>query len=589
MALKFNYNNSNRTLTLKEVLEGLYKSGMIDKSQAQFISRKKRLSKHHPLLSIYECEIPDRRNEGRCLSLEDLTRWLATYSGYEYHHIDALKMDIEKITELLPKAYVKRLGILPVADEEDEVTIATAEPFMTEWLDEVSRITKKKVKLVVSNPQAILTNIEDFYTVRKAVTKIMKERGLGKKSTGRVQEMEQMLGRGNASLRGKDETGISGIVDWLFQYAWEERASDIHLEPKEGTGIVRFRIDGTLRIVYKFDPEIMLSVVSRMKILSGMKVDEKRKPQDGRIKRELGPQRMIEIRSSTIPTHYGEKLVMRIFDPKMADKTLDEVGMGEEDLKLWKELSESSFGIVLVTGPTGSGKSTTLHATLKHLATPEVNICTIEDPVEVINDDFNQMQVNKSIDISFANAIKAFMRQDPDIIMVGEIRDPETSSMAIQASLTGHMVFSTLHTNDALSSITRLLDLGVPPHLLNATLKGVLAQRLVRVLCPLCKEKVKTDKDWWDSMTKPFNREMPEHVYQATGCEDCKQTGYKGRMSIYELIPIDEALRNAIKEGVELQVLEKAAQGKYLPMRLHAADKVEEGLTSIDEVLRVII
>ena len=425
--------------------------------------------------------------------------------------------------------------------------------------------------------------------IRKAVTKIMKERGLGKKSTGRVQEMEQMLGRGNASLRGKDETGISGIVDWLFQYAWEERASDIHLEPKEGTGIVRFRIDGTLRIVYKFDPEIMLSVVSRMKILSGMKVDEKRKPQDGRIKRELGPQRMIEIRSSTIPTHYGEKLVMRIFDPKMADKTLDEVGMGEEDLKLWKELSESSFGIVLVTGPTGSGKSTTLHATLKHLATPEVNICTIEDPVEVINDDFNQMQVNKSIDISFANAIKAFMRQDPDIIMVGEIRDPETSSMAIQASLTGHMVFSTLHTNDALSSITRLLDLGVPPHLLNATLKGVLAQRLVRVLCPLCKEKVKTDKDWWDSMTKPFNREMPEHVYQATGCEDCKQTGYKGRMSIYELIPIDEALRNAIKEGVELQVLEKAAQGKYLPMRLHAADKVEEGLTSIDEVLRVII
>jgi len=588
MALKFNYNNSNRSLTLVEVLEGLVKSGVMDKTQAQFILRKKRRSHGHPLLSIFECDVPDRRNEGRCLSLEDLTRWLANYSGYEYHHIDALKMDIEKITEILPKAYVKRLGILPVAADEEEVVIATSEPFKIEWLDEVARITKKKVKLVVSNPQAIVSSIEDFYTVRKAVSKIMKERGLGKKSS-RVQEMEQMLGRSSASLRGKDESGISGIVDWLFQYAWEERASDIHLEPKEGTGFVRFRIDGTLRIVYKFDPEIMLSVVSRMKILSGMKVDEKRKPQDGRIKRELGPDRMIEIRSSSIPTHYGEKLVMRIFDPKMADKTLDEVGMGEQDLKLWKELSESSFGIVLVTGPTGSGKSTTLHATLKHLATPEVNICTIEDPVEVINDDFNQMQVNKSIDITFSNAIKAFMRQDPDIIMVGEIRDPETSSMAIQASLTGHMVFSTLHTNDALSSITRLLDLGVPPHLLNATLKGVLAQRLVRVLCPLCKEKKKTDKDWWQSMTKPFDRPMPEFVFGPKGCEDCKETGYKGRLSIYELIPIDESLRSAIQEGVELKVLQEASKGKYLPMRLHAADKVEEGLTSIEEVLRVII
>ncbi len=588
MALKFNYNHSSRSLTLAEVLEGMLGSGLLDKSQVDFILRKKKRSLGHPLVSIFECDIPDRRNEGRFLSLEDLTRWLASYSGHEYHHIDPLKMDIEHITNLLPKAYVKRLGILPISSSEDEIMVATSDPFQIEWADEVSRITKKNVCVVVSNPQTILSSIEDFYTVRKAVSKLMKERGLGKNSS-RIKEMEQMLGRTNASLLGKDESGISGIVDWLFHYAWEERASDIHLEPKQGAGIVRFRIDGTLRVVYKFDPEIMLSVVSRMKILSAMKVDEKRKPQDGRIKRELGPGRIIEIRSSTIPTHYGEKLVMRIFDPKMADKTLEEVGMDARDLSLWRELSESSFGIVLVTGPTGSGKSTTLHATLKHLATPEVNICTIEDPVEVINEDFNQMQVNQSIGISFSSAIKAFMRQDPDIIMVGEIRDPETSTMAIQASLTGHMVFSTLHTNDALSSITRLLDLGVPPHLLNATLKGILAQRLVRVLCPLCKKKVKTNKDWWHSMTRPFNREMPEYVYEACGCEDCKQSGYKGRMSIYELVPIDDSIRNVIKEGIELHHLQDAAKGKYLPMRLHAASKVEEGMTSIEEVLRVII
>jgi general secretion pathway protein E len=589
MALKFNFNHTNRKLTLSEALEELVKAKIVEKSQAQFILQKKKRSQNHPLISIYECDIPDRRNEGRVLSLEDLTRWLAGYAGHEYFLIDPLKMDIEKVTEILPKAYVKRLGILPVSANDEEVVIATSEPFLVGWVDEVARITKKKVKLVVSNPMTITSSVEDFYTVRKAVSKLMKERGLGKRPSGRNQEIEQMLGRGSASLNRKDENGISGIVDWLFQYAWEERASDIHLEPKQGTGVVRFRIDGTLRIVYKFDPEIMLSVVSRMKILSGMKVDEKRKPQDGRIKRELAADRIIEIRSSTIPTHYGEKLVMRIFDPKMADKTLDEIGMDEKDLHLWKELTESSFGIVLVTGPTGSGKSTTLHATLKHLASPEVNICTVEDPVEIINDDFNQMQVNKAIDLTFAKAIKAFMRQDPDIIMVGEIRDPETSSMAIQASLTGHMVFSTLHTNDALSSITRLLDLGVPPHLLNATIKGLLAQRLVRVLCPMCKKKKKTDKDWWQSMTKPFVRDMPEYVYEACGCEDCKETGYKGRMSIYELIPLDEELRSVIHEGVELKTLEKAAQGKYLPMRLHAATKVEKGLTSIEEVLRVII
>jgi len=587
MALKFNYNNSNRTLSLEEVISGLLSSGIITEEQCRFITKLKGRSRHHPLVSVYECDIPDRRNPGRTISLDDLVRWLSTYSDTPYFHIDPLKVDIEKVTTLFPKAYVKRLGILPLEVGEDEVTVASCEPFKTDWIDEVERTSKKKVKHVIANPMTISSCLDDFYTVRKAVSNLLKERI--KDGAREGQDVDQLLGRTNSLVSGKDEKGVSGIVDWLFQYAWEERASDIHLEPKSGQGIVRFRIDGTLRVVYKLEGEILLSVLSRLKILSGMKVDEKRKPQDGRVKREIAEDRIIEIRSSTIPTHYGEKLVMRIFDPKMADKSLDDVGMAGRDLKLWKEMSEASFGIVLVTGPTGSGKSTTLHATLKHLASPEVNICTIEDPVEVINDEFNQMQVNNSIGINFASAIKAFMRQDPDIIMVGEIRDPETSSMAIQASLTGHMVFSTLHTNDALSSITRLLDLGVPPHLLNATLKGILAQRLVRVLCPLCKEKVPTSKDWWQSMTKPWNAKMPSHVYEARGCPDCKDTGYKGRMSVYELLPLTEKIRNAIEAKVELHTLQKAADGSYLPLRLHAASKVIKGLTSIEEVLRVII
>jgi general secretion pathway protein E len=585
MALKFNYNQSSRKLTLDEVLSGLLQSGIINKEQEAFIKKKKGLSRHHPLVSVYECDIPDRRYEGRTITLDDLVKWLANYSKTEYFAIDPLKIDIDKVTNILPKAYVKRLGILPVAADEEEVTVATAEPFQLDWVDEVERISKRKVKVVVASPAGIASSVEDFYTVRKAVSKLMRDRNKENDNP----ELDKMLHIGNKMTAGKDEQGISGIVDWLFQYAWEERASDIHLEPKSGIGIVRFRIDGTLRIVYKFEPEIMLSVLSRMKILSDMKVDEKRKPQDGRIKRKIDEDRIIEIRSSTIPTHYGEKLVMRIFDPKMADKDLNDVGMEPKDLKVWKEMAEGSHGILLVTGPTGSGKSTTLHATLKHLVSPEVNICTIEDPIEIINDEFNQMQVNKDIGINFASAIKAFMRQDPDIIMVGEIRDSETSTMAIQASLTGHMVFSTLHTNDALSSITRLLDLGVPPHLLNATVKGVMAQRLVKVLCPVCKEKVPTKPAWWQSMTKPYNAKMPSHVYEARGCEDCKNSGYKGRMNIYELIIMTDKLRSVIKDGVELKDLNNVAKGTFLPLRLHAATQVINGLTSIEEVLRVIV
>lgn len=573
-----------RKLSLDEVLPEMIKSGIIEEEQAQFILKKKGRSTQHPLVSIFECEIPDRRVEGRTLSLDDLVKWLANYSNTPFYSIDTLKIDIDKVTGLLPKAYVKRLGILPVAADDNTIEILTAEPFELSWTDEVSRISKREVKVYVANPLNIESCIEEFYTVRNAVSKLMRDRG-----TSHSIEIEKMKGIGSATTKGRDELGVSGIVDWLFQYAWEERASDIHLEPKSEVGIVRFRIDGTLRVVYKFEPEIMLSVLSRMKILSDMKVDEKRKPQDGRIKREIAADRIIEIRSSTIPTHYGEKLVMRIFDPKMADKDLDDVGMAKKDLKIWKEMAEGSHGIVLVTGPTGSGKSTTLHATLKHLTSPEVNICTVEDPVEIINDDFNQMQVNKSIGIDFANAIKAFMRQDPDIIMVGEIRDSETATMAIQASLTGHMVFSTLHTNDALSSITRMIDLGVPPHLLNATVKGVLAQRLVRVLCPLCKKKVETNENWWQSMVKPYSTKIPNHVYEAVGCEDCKNSGYKGRMSIYEMVVMDDKLRKAVTSDVELQELQRVAHGSYLPLRLHAAQKVIKGLTSIEEVLRVIV
>ena len=398
-----------------------------------------------------------------------------------------------------------------------------------------------------------------------------------------------MLGEGNLNNIARDENGISGIVDWLLQYAFDERASDIHIESKHGTGVIRFRIDGTLRTVYKFEPIILLSILSRLKIMSGMKVDEKRRPQDGRIKRQISEDKTIEIRSSTIPTHYGEKLVMRIFDPQMADKNIKEIGFSQIDETNWKQIISHNHGLVLVTGPTGSGKSTTLHASLKEVNRPEINICTAEDPIEIVNEDFNQMQIYKEVDITFGSAIRHFLRQDPDIIMVGEIRDSDTAEMAVQASLTGHMVFSTLHTNDALASITRLIDLGVPPHLLNAVLKGVLAQRLVRVLCKHCKKLTPTDLTLWKSLIEPYGMPAPENVYKAVGCPECKNSGYMGRECIYEMVTFDEDLKKAIHKDVELSELKKVAYAKFLPLRLNGAEKVKMGITSIDEILRVVV
>ena len=587
MALKFNFNRSNHKLTLNEILEALVSCDMIEESQAQFIAKKKRISQKHPLISIAECEINDKREEGKRLTIEVLCKWLAEYSELDYYHIDPMKVDIGAVTSLLPKAFVKRLSIVPVEINEDEVIYATAEPFFIDWLMDVERTTRKKVKRVVASPKIIENCIEEFYTVHKAVKAISRKNA--DIDSARQKDIEKMMGNGGIANAKKDEEGISGIVDWLFQYAWDERATDIHLEPKQGNGIVRFRVDGMLRIVYRLEPEIMLSVISRVKIISDMKVDEKRRPQDGRIKRQLEDDKIIEIRTSSIPTHYGEKIVMRIFDPKMADKEMSDLGFTEKDLALWDDLSTRPFGIMLVTGPTGSGKSTTLHSTLKKLATPEVNICTVEDPVEIINEEFNQMQVNHEIDLTFATAIKNFLRQDPDIIMVGEIRDEETGEMAVQASLTGHMVFSTLHTNCALSSINRLVNLGIPPHLLNASLRGMLAQRLVRVLCPDCKKKIKTPEHMWTSMCAPYKVKMPDEIYEPVGCESCKNTGFVGRHVVYELIPMTDKLRAAIHEKVTLVELKKAAEGTYLPIRLHGAKKVIDGTTSIEEILRVVV
>jgi general secretion pathway protein E len=382
---------------------------------------------------------------------------------------------------------------------------------------------------------------------------------------------------------------IVRIVDWLLQYAFDQRASDIHLEPRREGGRVRFRIDGVLHTVYDMPAPIILAVISRIKILGRLNVAEKRKPQDGRLKTRTPKGLETELRLSTLPTAFGEKLVMRIFDPEVLVRNFEQLGLNGDDLAKWKQMAAHPNGIILVTGPTGSGKTTTLYSTLKQLATDEVNVCTIEDPIEMIEPAFNQMQVQTGIELGFAEGVRALMRQDPDIIMVGEIRDHDTAEMAIQAALTGHLVLSTLHTNDAPSSLTRLHDLGVQPFLTSATILGVMAQRLVRTLCPHCKSASDTDHEVWHQLVAPWKSAPPAQVYQAVGCELCRGTGYQGRIGVYEILVLSTEMKRIIGDGGTLnQIKQQAYREGLQPLRLAGARKVADGITTIEEVMRVV-
>ncbi len=403
-----------------------------------------------------------------------------------------------------------------------------------------------------------------------------------------VTNFEQMLELGQMKSPEANDAHIVNIVDWLLQYAFDQRASDIHIEPRREKGLIRFRIDGVLHHVYELPTAVNAAVVSRLKILGRMDVAEKRRPQDGRVKTKSPEGGEVELRLSTLPTAFGEKMVLRIFDPDVLLRSFQELGLQGEDYKTWNRMASQSNGIVLVTGPTGSGKTTTLYSTLKQLATSEVNVCTIEDPIEMIESSFNQMQVQHNIDVSFASGVRSLLRQDPDIIMIGEIRDLETAEMAIQAALTGHLVISTLHTNDAPTAITRLLDLGVPAHLIKATLLGVMAQRLTRTLCPHCKEQEDTDVEAWNLLMKPFKAKPPKKVCVPKGCLECRDTGYLGRVGIYEILPLSESIKRIISADTDIDSLRRAGikEGMHT-LRLSGAQKVGAGLTTIAEVLRV--
>lgn len=570
-------------------LDQLFKDGKIserDRMLVQTTHRQREQLKWHPLQWLANFNLIDQSHPQTTLTLNRLCQWLAEKTGLMFYIIDPLKADVQALTHVMSQEYALRNHILAVEIQADKVLIATDQPYKTEWVSNLEQnISPKKIQRVLLNPEQLQRYIVEYYQVSRAVSGSQKSSAYDRENKG----VEALLQLGDSQNPDANDQHIVKLVDWVLQFAFEQGASDIHMEPRKGTGKIRFRIDGVLHTIYNMPANTLTAVISRIKILGRMNVAEKRKPQDGRLKTRTPKGQETELRLSTLPTAFGEKLVMRIFDPEVLVRSFQQLGFEGHLLNDWNNLTSHSHGIILVTGPTGSGKTTTLYSTLKQLATEQVNVCTIEDPIEMLEPSFNQMQVNNGIELGFADGVRALMRQDPDIIMVGEIRDQDTANMAIQAALTGHLVLSTLHTNDAPSSLTRLHDLGVQPFLTAATILGVLAQRLVRKLCPHCKQESFLNEQEWQHLAADYPLPRPEFVFKAVGCEECRYTGYKGRIGIYEFMPLSLETKQLIGADANLNQLRQQAKKEGVePLRIAGARKVVEGMTTLEEVLRVV-
>ena len=573
-------------LRLDDILKLMVADGLVAQADAAEIARSRTQRFEHPLELVADRRLKSLRPPHKPLLLDDLVEWLAGKLGVPYQHVDPLKIDLGAVTSTMSNAYAERYRILPVAVDRRTLTVATGEPFVRSWADELARILKLDIRIVFANPADVRRYIGEFFNLARSM-KRAQESSRGDFAIAR--NFEQLVELGRHGHLDANDQHVVHIVDWLWQYAFDQRASDIHIEPRRDVGLVRFRIDGVLHQVYAIPTSVLNAVTSRIKLLARMEIVEKRRPQDGRIKTVGTDAQEIELRISTMPTAFGEKIVMRIFSPEVLVRDFEDLGFTADDRSRWEAMTSEPHGIILVTGPTGSGKTTTLYSTLKGLATPEVNVCTIEDPIEMIEPAFNQMQVQPSIGVDFASGVRTLLRQDPDIIMIGEIRDRETGDMAVQAALTGHLVLSTLHTNDAPSAVTRLLDLGVPAYLINSTLLGVMAQRLVRTLCPHCKAPAEApDEATWGAITSPWRADKPSAAMAARGCLECRMTGYLGRVGLYEIMLMTPSLRRLMTQDADDRSLrEQAFRDGMKPLRVSGAKKVAAGLTSADEVIKV--
>jgi general secretion pathway protein E len=585
MTSKFSEQLLEHRLSLSTVAQELYADGHLADADLARIVLSAGL-KVHPLVFLAEQQLPDAATPGSVLTMERLLSWLGGRVGQQVYRIDPLKINVSAVADVMSRAFAERHRILAVEVNEKEVLIASAEPHIYSWERNLEHVLRKPIRRVLADPREIARHTAEFYSMAVSVRGARTPERVG--GPAGVGNLEQMLELGSMQELDANDQHIVKIVDWLLQYAFEQRASDIHIEPRREVGSVRFRIDGVLHTVYELPAQVCAAVSSRVKILGRMDVAEKRRPQDGRLKTRTPNGNEVELRLATLPTAFGEKLVMRIFDPDVLQRSFEQLGLADIDLQHWHDMTSSGHGIVLVTGPTGSGKTTTLYSTLRQLATPEVNVCTIEDPIEMVESAFNQMQVNHGINLNFSAGVRALMRQDPDIIMVGEIRDLETANMAIQAALTGHLVLSTLHTNDSPSSVSRLLELGAPAYLIRATVRGIMSQRLVRILCPHCKAYGPLDLDAWQQLTQPWAMPPPAQIAHPVGCPKCRDTGYAGRQGIYEVLVNSRAVQEQIRPELNVSRIREIAMGEGMrTLRLSGASRVARGETTIEEVMRV--
>jgi len=526
------------------------------------------------------------RADGRPGGLEEdaIFKALAREWDLPYQKIDPLKLDLNVVTTTIPRNFAMKHLVLPIKVEDGILTVATPNPFNMEVLDDVARVTNMRVATTVSSKSDIIKLIDEFFGFKRSIAAA---EDLFSTSAIDIGNLEQYVRLKTGDDLPSNDQHIVNAVNHLFIYAFDQRASDIHIEPKREIVLVRMRIDGVLHTVYRLPKKVHNAIVSRIKALSRMNMAEKRRPQDGRIKMDKGGME-VEIRISSVPVAFGEKMVMRVMDPDTLLQTLDGLGFMNEDFRKFDQFIRMPHGIILVTGPTGSGKSTTLYSALRSISTPENNIVTVEDPIEMIHEDFNQIGVQPAIGVTFGSILKTILRQDPDIIMIGEMRDLDTAENAVQSALTGHLVLSTLHTNDAPSSITRLLDLGVPSFLIQATLVGVIAQRLLRVICEYCKESFTMGAN--DLRTAGIETGLKGAVtlYRGRGCNRCRQTGYRGRSAAFEVMPYSDAIQKMTTPKTNIANIRiRAKEEGMVTLRANAIQKMLDGVTSYEEVLRV--
>ncbi|HSL81909.1 MAG TPA: GspE/PulE family protein [Thermoanaerobaculia bacterium] len=532
---------------------------------------------------ITSLQLPDQERPGETVGEVTIAQALAADAGLGYVRIDSLSLDADLIESRMSRPFARRHRMIPLEMTNGKLRVACANPYDLEAIDSFRRIAEREIELVVASEPDVLKAITDFYGLRHSVKRAERDLTTGV-DLGNLEQLVRM--KSETEIESSDQHVVNA-VEFMFQHAFESRASDIHIEPKRGQSLIRFRIDGVLHDIQTMPGVVHKAVVSRVKTMSRLDIAEKRRPQDGRIKATRAG-REIELRVSTLPVAFGEKVVMRVFDPEVLMMDLSGLGFYPDELAIFNDFITRPHGIVLVTGPTGSGKTTTLYSALKTIAHREVNVTTIEDPIEMVYETFNQVAVQTKVGITFASAMRHILRQDPDVIMVGEIRDGETAQYAIQAALTGHLVFSTLHTNDAAASITRLSDLGVERYLVSSTLTGAMAQRLVRKICPHCTTERHLSEDEVRTLRISVPQGKRVKVKEGEGCVECRGTGYLGRTGIFEILPIDEGVKELVARGADSPEIKREAVNRGMrTLRQSALRKLAEGVTTFEEVVRV--